>query len=512
MPQRRVTTRTHNREDRFFYPHRGVQKDFRDVYKNDNGDIDFKKGNVKTTVAVARPNTVCIIGAALGDEGKGRIIDNMVGAFLAKPGIKKVVVVRFQGGNNSGHTVEVKGKTLALHQVPCSVMYKKAMGIIDRGMTIHPPDLVEEIRIVEKLTGSTKGRLFLSPDAVLNTDLERAEELLNRKKQGKAAGGTGRGIAPSYAHHYDRLGFHIADLMADTWKEALGSQYDRYEKEFALYDMHLAEVMVPDFAKMKQTKKEHKQAVGSKRTFLQRLGKAREEIHRRRMVTNTFVLHQQMYQDATTAVLFEGAQAVGLNAWLGTLPDITASDTSAYGIQAGTAFWRVRDIARRIGVFKIPYTSSVGARRMPTHADDVWSNRVREEAHEYGTTTGRPRDILYLDLPLLSYAIHMGGIESLAGTHLDTAWEDMPIRVCTHYTNKKGEPVPYQPGLSYLKDVVPHYITLPGWDGEQVRRARSVRALPTNAKKFLAFIERRLATPIVAVTTGPGREHYLTIS
>ncbi len=511
MRKRRPHMRASDRETRFLHPDTGIQKDFRAIYKTPASFFQKKTGKTASSISSARPNTVCIIGAALGDEGKGRIIDNMVGAFLTKPGIKKVVVVRFQGGNNSGHTVEVKGKTLALHQVPCSVMYKQTVGIIDRGMTINPEDLTTEIHIVEALAGSTKGKLFLSPDAVLNTDLERAEELLNRKKQGKAAGGTGRGIAPSYAHHYDRLGFHIADVIADTWKETLGAQYDRYEKEFALYDMKLAEVMVPDFAKMKQTKKEQKRAVGSKRIFLQRIGKARDEIINRRMVTNTFLLHQQTYQDTSAAVLFEGAQAVGLNAWVGTLPDITASDTTAYGIQAGTAFWRVSDVEKRIGVFKVPYTSSVGARRMPTHAEDAWSVRVRDEAHEYGTTTGRPRDILYLDLPLLSYAVHMGGIDSLAGTHLDTAWENIPIQVCTHYTNKKGDMVPYQPGLSYLKDVVPHYITLPGWDGEKVRKARSVKALPDNAKKFLAFIEKRLATPIVAVTTGPGREHYLTL-
>lgn len=496
--------------DRFLHPEKHIQKDLLATYGK-NGHAGYKKHTVHRPDLRPRPNTACVIGAALGDEGKGRIIDNMVGAFLAKPTISRVVVVRFQGGSNSGHTVEVKGTSLALHQVPCSVMYKKAIGIMDRGMTIHPPDLIEEIRIAESLAGSTKGRLFLSLDAVLNTDLERAEELLNRKKQRKASGGTGRGIAPSYAHHYDRLGLHVADLMQDDWKEVLGAQYDRYEKEFALYGMDLAEVVVPDFAKMKQTKKEHTRPVGSKRVFLARQGAARDELIQRRIVTNTFGMHQAIYQDKMTAVLFEGAQSVGLHSWLGTLPDITASDTSAYGVHAGTAFWRAGDIARRIGVFKIPYTSSVGARRMPTHADDPWSRRVRDEAHEYGTTTGRPRDILYLDLPLLAYAIHIGGIEALAGTHLDTSWEDMPIQVCTHYTNKLGAPVSYQPGLSYLADVIPHYVTLPGWDGARVRQAKTMAGVPDNAKKFLAFVQMRLATPIVAVTTGPGRENYFTL-
>jgi len=156
---------------------------------------------------------------------------------------------------------------------------------------------------------------------------------------------------------------------------------------------------------------------------------------------------------------------------VGTLPDITASDTSTFGIQTGTAFWKMQNIENRIGIFKIPYTSSVGARHMPTHADDTWAKRVRDEAHEYGTTTGRPRDILFSDLPMLSYNVRMSGVEMLIGTHLDVSWENVPIPVCTHYTDKRGNVVSYQPGLFYLNKVVPHYVNLPGWNGVLVRKA-----------------------------------------
>jgi adenylosuccinate synthase len=149
---------------------------------------------------------------------------------------------------------------------------------------------------------------------------------------------------------------------------------------------------------------------------------------------------------------------------------------------------------------------------MPTQADEEWAHRVREEAHEYGTTTGRPRDILFPDMPMLSYNIRMSGVEMLVGTHLDTAWDNVSIEVCTHYTDKRGRAVSYQPGLLHLADVIPHYITLPGWDGTLVRKAKSFNELPENAKKFLAFLQLRLATPIVAVTTGPSRENYLKIS
>ncbi len=499
-------------QERFLHPEKAITTDYQTVYKNNRILVGWPKGKKKIFHEVSRSHAACVVGVALGDEGKGRIIDNLIGSYLKTNGVSGVTVIRFQGGNNSGHTVEVNGIHLALHQIPCGVMYKHVTCIMDRGMTINPEDLIDEIHIVEKITGSTRGKLFLSADAVLNTDLDRAEELLNRKRQGKAGGGTGRGIGPSYAHHYDRLGFHIIDLLGPDWQEKLSAQYDRYQKEFLLYGLNLETVEVPDFKNTKKFQKEYKRAVGSKEEFLRRLGKARKELIARKIITNTFLLHEQVYQKKSEAVLFEGAQSLGLHAWLGTVPDITASDTSTFGIQSGTAFWKMQDIEDRIGIFKIPYTSSVGARHMPTEADVAWAARVRDEAHEYGTTTGRPRDILYPDLPLLSYNIRMSGVEMIIGTHLDTSWDNVPIKVCTHYTDKKGNNLPYQPGLHHLVDVVPHYITLPGWDGVKVRKAKSFKQLPENAKKFLAFLQLRLGTPIIAVTTGPSRENYLKIS
>ncbi|OGG11702.1 hypothetical protein A2Z00_00765 [Candidatus Gottesmanbacteria bacterium RBG_13_45_10] len=500
-------------QHRFLHPERDIKKDIQGIYTQGRILVGRSKRYSKISENFVRPNTGSVVGAALGDEGKGRIIDNKIGAFFSKPNIKTVTVIRFQGGTNSGHTVEVKNIHLALHQIPCGIMYKHTTCIMDRGMTISPVDLIDEIHTVERIAGSLNGKLFLSPDAVLDTDLDRAEEFLNRIRQGKAGGGTGRGIGPSYAHHYDRLGFHVSDLMGDSWKEKLSVQYERYHREFALYGLMLSTIDCgADFKKNKLMKKGRKRPVGSKETFLRRLAGARKELCARQMVRNIFPMHKKIYEDPSCAVLFEGAQALGLHPWLGTIPDITASDTSTFGVQPGTGFWKAQDIEERIGVFKIPYTSSVGARHMPTEATNDWAGRVRDEAHEYGTTTGRPRDILYLDLAMLGYNIRMSGIELLAGTHLDIAWEDIPIKVCTHYVDKQGDYVPYQPGLVYLADVIPQYVELPGWSGNEVRRARSFKQLPVNAKKFLAFIQRRLATPIIAVTTGPARENYLEIS
>lgn len=463
----------------------------------------------------------------MGDEGKGRLVDNKIESLLKKRGVKSVCVIRFQGGNNTGHTVEKDSIKLALHLVPSCVMYKRASGIMDRGMVIHPADLKTEILYVEKKVISLKNRLFLSDDAILCTDLERAEEVLNRVKTGRAKGGTGRGISPAYAHHYDRLGLKIYDLLADNWKEILSNHYNQYQKMFAAFGVNLATTEVPDYEKTLKSGKETSQTVGSKKEFIKKLAEARSWLIKRNIIGNTYLMHKNLDKDPSIAIIFEGAQALGLDPWLGTRPDTTSSNTSVYGVREGTAYWLPHQIKQNIGIFKIVYSSSVGARRMPTHVDlpknladlpknasseQKWAAFVREEGHEYGTTTGRPRDITHLDLAFITYNARMSGVNMLAGTHLDIAREDHIIKVCTHYTNKKGEEVAYQPGLRYQENVIPNYVELPGWDGMRCRTAKRKDQLPKNALKFLSFVKKHTGFPIVAVTTGPKRENFIALA
>lgn len=507
----------------FLNPTKKLLSDIEKIYKG--GEFTLG-GSIPHTYSSSRDNTTAIVGVALGDEGKGRIVDNTIEEYLRNKSIKKVVVVRYQGGNNAGHTIE-KGKIkLALHVVPSFVLHAKAFGVIDRGTVIHPEDLVTEATYIEKAVGNITKRLLLSQDAILNTDLLRAEEMKNRIVEGKAAGGTGRGISPSYAHHIDRLGLTIRDLLKNDFKEVLGKQYDRYTKEFACFDIDLAkDIEVPDFATTVKEGKSRTRSVGSKKIYLERLATARTWILKNKIIADTFSYHKTNYQDSSIAYVFEGAQAAGLDSWLGTRPDVTASNTRVDGVKEGTAFFMAQDIQNRIGIFKIPYTSSVGARRMPTHVelpkdvsksiklddDQKWAFWVREEAHEYGTTTGRPRDITFLDLEFLRYNARMSGVNAFIGTHLDTALYEQQIKVCTHYTDKKGSVIAYQPGLHYQKDVFPNYVALPGWDGRACQKAKSKEELPIHAQKFLAFIQAQTGYPIVAVTTGPEREHYLSL-
>jgi adenylosuccinate synthase len=517
--------------DRWLRPVPFIKKDFNDVYKKNKIEL----GSLQNKPQTARPNTVCIVGAQFGDEGKGRFVDNTIQKLLKNKGIKKVYVIRYQGGANAGHTVYTKkGVKLPLHQVPSSVLEKKAVGVMDRGMVINMEDVKTEIEDAEKLVGTLQGKLILSEEALLNTDLERAMEVLNRVKSGgNSKGGTTRGIGPTYADRYARLGFFVKDFFTKDWEELFTKKYERYQKEFKAYNVNLAEMEIPDLRATRDKGKAVTRTVGSKKEFLKRLKTTRDWYIKREknakepLVQNTFLLYTKIFEDKKIGVIFEGAQAVGLHPWLGRFPDVTASDTTADGITVGTAVFKTKDVEETVGVLKISYMSSVGEARMITFIDlprtevtstkkftkdQLYGLKVREAAHERGTTTGRYRDICFLDLAMMRYNVRVGGISGLACTHLDIAWEDEPIKVCTHYLDKKGKYIPYQPGVEYQKNAIPQYIELPGWDGEQVHKAKSLKELPKNALKYLSFVQKQIGVPIVAITNGPERKHLIEIA
>ncbi len=521
------------------HPEIGLEDDFRRIYLNNDYSLGWPLGARRIFEELALNNTNAIIGVQIGDEGKGRIVDNLIQELI--PNVERVYVVRFSGGANAGHTVEKGDIKLALHQVPSGVMSGETIGIIDRGTAIHAEDFATEIEYAENITGeSLRDRLFLSRNALCITDLERAEETLMKFKKGRK-GTTGRGIGPAYKNVYTYTPIEMRYLLEDDWEERFGKQYDQLALEFSLFPdpedpngnpRNLADVFVPDYAETVKSGKAAKRTVGDKGTYLERLRKTREWLIDRNIVQDTLVIHKEVIENIDKyGVVFEGSQAVGLHPWLGTKDDNSASDTSTYGVLGGTGIWRPDDIANRVGVIKATYMSDVGYRVMPTKVDigevktvtelyekytnptpdQIWAAWVREKFKEFGTTTGRPRHINHIDLSLISYNCWMGGTEVLAFTHLDTAREDENIKVCTHYTDRQGNIVTYRPGLEYQKNVIPHYIELPGWDGEAVARAKTFDELPENAKKYMAFLQARLGIPIVIATTGPKRENMLDI-
>lgn len=524
------------REHLFLHPDQGLHDDYDRIYHGNQIQIGWPEGARRTFHELARPHTSAIIGIQLGDEGKGRIGDNKIEAISAIKGVKKVIVARIGGGNNAGHTTERDATPtsprvkLDTHVTPSFALHDNTIGIMDRGVLVHPEDLMTEIDYIEDAVGDTRGRLFLSKHAQLVSDLERAQELFDRwTSNGQTDGGTGRGIGPGYAAHTDRTGLQIEQLQEKNWAEEFVKRYEKKEKMFGAFGWDLADIDVPDFNTSHRTGREAKRKLGKLDEYMDRIKDARDRLLARDMIRDTYIMHRdEIYRDLSYGVIFEGAQAIGLDNWTGTWPDVTSSDTSSYGIRQGTGFWLPEHVREKVGIIKIPYASSVGARKMPTHIeldknirrvdqlgpdatdDQYFAAFAREEGHEFGTTTGRPRDINYVDLEFMRYNIRIGNIDVVAATHIDISREDIPVKVCTHYTDEAGNVIPYENNLKYLKNVKPHYIELPGWDGEACQRARTFEELPENAKKFLAFIQARTGAPIVAATNGPRRNNIIT--
>jgi adenylosuccinate synthase len=391
---------------------------------------------------------------------------------------------------------------------------------------VHPEDLITELEYAESFVGNLRGKVLLSEEAILCTDLERAEETLNKiKSGGNSNGGTGRGISPSYAHHYDRTGTQVYALMDEDWREKFSARYERYQAEFAAYGRELATELVPDFRKEKLSGiHTEPHTVGTQEEYLDRLEEARTKLLERDMVDHVTLLYPEIRKDLSKGVLFEGAQALGLHSWLGSYPDVTSSDTSLLGIAAGTGYWVPNNVHDTIGIFKGPYTSTVGKRLLPTDMglsdrdnslpenatpEQIRGKRIREDAGERGTTTGRWRKIASLDLPNLAYNATMSGVNALAATMMDICEESDTIPVCVSYTTPDRKEIPFQASMRYMEHIIPNYIKLPGWDGEACRNAKTIEELPENALKYLSFIQARTGFPIIAVTSGPSRDDLI---
>lgn len=517
------------RQELWLHPLTDLQADYERIY---HPDAPLQVGFTGETLFVSptiRPNTFIVVGGAFGDEGKGRAIDDIIDGLSRKPDIETIWVVRYQGGNNAGHNIEKDGLKLALHVIPSFVLHENARGIMDKGEVIHVEDLQTEVEYVEtKLNrpGDLNGRLFLSENAILCTDLERAEEVLNGAIEHRAKGGTKRGISPSYAHFIDRRGKQIRDLVADDWEMTFRKRYHDYQQLFAAYTEQLEgktldQVEVPDFRVEKFENIHASRLVGNEDEFIERLRASRQWLIERHLVTDTDAIHRRIHEDHSAAILFEGSQGTGHEPYNGTRPDTTSSNTTVFGVIGGTGHWLPDTIARKLAVIKATYTSSVGVRRMPTHVDastaqeateiQQWASWVQEYANEKGTTTGRPRDINILDLEMLRFNLLMSGAQELVLTHLDVAREREPIRICTHYEDSHGNVLPYKPNLADLRNVTPQYIELPGWDGEACRNVKTFDELPLEARQYLAYLQARLGYPITAVTTGPDRENFISL-
>lgn len=443
-----------------------------------------------------RKNSFAFGGGAYGDEGKGRIVDKYVSDW-AKKG--EVVVYRDNGGANAGHTVEFEdGQRVALHQLPSGVFVSGVRVIAGKGMVLHPGDLVEEINQVKQVSGGKlKSEIVIDEMAVLSLDTHRAFEAVLKEWQEGGKGATGRGIGPAYADVLLRHPLRMRDL-ARFDEEKIRKHYQLYDALIKGLGSNLAEVLVPSLGK------DEKLPVGSIENFVNGLKESRDQLIP--YIAGVYDLIKEKWADERCAFVFEKGQAVGLDPRFGVYPDVTASDTTFGGILMSTeGIVFPEQIELRAATIKATYMSSVGIRRLPTMMEEGLANRIREDAHEYGATTKRPRGIAYLDLPTIKYFGSVGQANCLVLTHMDIVYPNVPIKVCVGY-EINGKSVGYRPDQDYLNLVTPRYVELPTWDKEKVNQTKSTKDLPVEAIKFLDFVSEQTGLRVHMITTGPKRE------
>ncbi len=415
---------------------------------------------------------VVVVGAQWGDEGKGKVVDYLAGAFD--------YIARCAGGHNAGHTVIFNDHRFVLQLIPCGVLRPGKHAVIGSGVVVDPAALVGEIDHLGKAGIDVTGRLHLSNRAHLIFPYHRQMEAAAEAGRGAAKiGTTSRGIGPAYEDKMARQGLRVCDLIEpDRFREKL----DRVvgEKDAvcqAAYGKRL-------------------DVAGLLETYLA-LG---ERI--RGFVGDTTALLNSALGEGR-AVLFEGAQGTMLDIDYGTYPYVTSSNATAGGACTGLGVPPTR-ITGVGGVTKA-YTTRVGSGPFPTEMPDLEAKQVRDRGQEYGAVTGRPRRCGWLDLAILRYAVMVNGIDSLVVTKLDVFDAQREIQVCVGY-RYKGAPVREMPAAAeQVSELSPVYRTLPGWCSKTYG-IRDAGALPQAARDYLKFISDELRVEIGMISTGPERD------
>ena len=427
------------------------------------------------------PNTsskvTAIVGAQWGDEGKGKITDFFAG--------ESDYVVRFHGGNNAGHTVIVDGNTFKLHLIPSGIVYRDPISIIGNGVVVDPNALLNEIKYIKgkginpKLLVSDRAHVIMPYHITLDSALSNHQGNL-------AAGSTRRGIAPVYADKMFRNGIRIVDLIEpDVLMEKLvkGHAFAKGIVEKALSQK--LEHTVDDIFK---SYCEH--------------GKKLEPY-----ISDTSVELYQALKD-NKSILFEGAQGISLDVDHGIYPFTTSSNTAAGHISTGTGV-SFRDIGRIIGVVKA-YLSRVGESPLPSEIHGNNADSLRDKGGEYGTTTGRPRRVGWLDLVQVRQAVRVNGLTEIALTKLDVLNGFDKIKICTAYDINGDKVIEMPASLTKYRKAQAIYETLDGWENLPDKIwEKGFDSLPGTLKKYISFIEEQVSCPVKIVSVGPQRHETI---
>ena len=418
-----------------------------------------------------------LIGAQWGDEGKGKIID-----LLAE---ESDIIVRFQGGNNAGHTVQHKNVKFILHLIPSGILHPRKICVIGNGVVVDPAALLEEIETLEARGKHVQGRLLISEQAHIIFPYHRLLDALREESlaDGDTIGTTKRGIGPCYADKMARVGIRMGDLKYEDYFRDRLTMVLR-EKNLILRRIY-----------------QHKE-LSFNEIFKAYMG------YRSRLLPLICDTSRFLYDKHRKGkrILLEGAQGTFLDVDHGTYPFVTSSNASVGGASSGTGIppHLFNDV---IGVIKA-YTTRVGEGPFPTEFSGSMMTRIRKKGDEFGATTGRPRRCGWFDAVIARHAVRINGINQMAVTKLDVLSGLKEVKIATSY-RFRGKLLKHYPNSIYeLAQCKPVYESHQGWE-EDLTGCRSWKELPVNAKRYLRRLEALLGTPIRIVSVGSERSQTI---
>ena len=423
---------------------------------------------------------VAVVGTQWGDEGKGKIVDLYTE--------EADVVARFQGGNNAGHTLVVKGEKTILHLIPSGILHQEKICIIGNGVVFDPAVFlteVEELMQAGFLPSSTK--LYVSEKAHVIMPYHRSiDQAREARSSGKKIGTTGRGIGPAYEDKVARIGIRVGDLFdADLFREKLHHALE--EKNFLLKNFFCAEPLSEEEITAQYT------------AFAQKIKPFAAD--------TSLILDTEIKKGKK--ILFEGAQGCHLDVDHGTYPYVTSSNTVSGNASCGSGIGPNR-ISTVVGIVKA-YTTRVGEGPFPTELKDAIGDHLQQVGQEFGATTGRKRRCGWLDMVLVRHAVRVSGITALAITKLDVLTGLKKLKICVGYrlgNQLLSDSTPAS--LKALAACEPVYEEFDGWQ-ENIAPALKMSELPENARKYLKRLEELSGAKIALVSVGAGREETIQL-
>jgi adenylosuccinate synthase len=417
-------------------------------------------------------SNITVIGMQRGDEGKGKITDLLTPAFD--------VVARYQGGNNAGHTVFVKGQKIVLHLIPSGILHKNKLCIIGNGVVVNPKSFLTEIEQLRSLGVEVDNNIIISKNAQLvlpyHPSIEKITELIRGDKK---IGTTSKGIGPSYVDKIARQGIMAGDLAhQDVLK-------NKVEQNVKLKNIILAHFQRPVF--------EAKKIINEYVKYGKEIGKYIQDA--------SLLIDEKIRQ--RKSILFEGAQGTLLDIDHGTYPYVTSSNSTAGGVCTGLGVGPDK-IDHVLGIAKA-YTTRVGSGPFPTEIHNSMGKYLQEKGDEYGATTGRPRRCGWIDTVALKYALRINGVNKIVLTKPDVLDGLEEIKVCTGYSYK-GNKLDSFPTESWtLEKVKPIYKVIKGWK-KVIQKTRDYDSLPESFLDYVKIIEDLIQSDVVMISTGMDRE------